>query len=122
MTRRLGKTNLGAAALALCVALAAGSDSAVEATGTNVQNSVLAAEACKTVIVKVHRKHWLRVRKTRKVHGHRVVVRLHGKIVYVHVYANYLKTERRRVCTAQTLAPMTPAPKAKPTTAPLRRR
>lgn len=50
-----------------------------------------AATECKTVIRKVHTQpHWVRVAKTRKIHGRKVVVRRHGKIVYVFVRRSYV--------------------------------
>jgi hypothetical protein len=96
------------AALMLCAAFAAGSESTVVADGTNAQNISSVIQDCRTIIVKIHARHWVWVRKIRKVHGRRVVVRRHGKIVHVHVRVSYLKAEPKRVCTATTLAP-TPA-------------
>lgn len=54
--------------------------------------------ACKRVVLKVHAKHWIWIRKTRRIHGHRVVVRRHGKIVYVHVRRGYLKHKIQQTC------------------------
>jgi hypothetical protein len=108
----LGKTRLAAqviATFALYAALAAGSDCAVQAARTDSENTAVAAQICETVIVKVHARHWVWVREVRKIHGHRVVVRRHGKVVYVRLHASYLKAKRQRVCTATTLAPMAPA-------------
>src|ERR1700676_1764907 len=90
----LGKAQLAAdvlAALALYAALAGGTAPAPLAASTSSQDTAWAAQACETVIIKVHAKHWVWVRETRKIHGHRVVVRRHGKIVYLRVHASYLK-------------------------------
>jgi hypothetical protein len=64
--------------------------------------------ACTTVIVKVPARHWVRVKLTRKVHGHRVVVRRHGKIVHIRAYVRYLKTEVRQTCPPAPIAPVSP--------------
>ncbi|HME04313.1 MAG TPA: hypothetical protein VKG38_14925, partial [Solirubrobacteraceae bacterium] len=113
----LGKTRLAAqviATLALYAALAAGSDCAVQAARTDSENTPVAAQICETVIVKVHARHWVWVREVRKIHGHRVVVRRHGKVVYVRLHATYLKAKPQQVCTATTPAPMAPAPPVPP--------
>jgi len=58
------------------------------------------ADTCTTLTVKTPAKHWVWVKETREVHGHRVVVRRHGKIVYVRVRRSYVKVTHRQVCTA----------------------
>jgi hypothetical protein len=108
----LGKARLVAqviATLALYAVLVAGSDCAVVAARTNSENTAVAAHICETVIVRVRATHWVWVREVRRIHGHRVVVRRHGKIVYVRLHASYLKAKPQKVCTATTLAPMAPA-------------
>jgi hypothetical protein len=92
------------AALSLMGGIAASSDSTVLADG-GAQGVPTASVACQTVIVKVKARRWVWKRLTRKVHGRRVVVRRHGKPVYVRVRARYLKAIRRRVCTATSVTP-----------------
>jgi hypothetical protein len=58
-----------------------------------------AAASCHTVAYKARGNHWVWQKKTRRVHGRRVVVRRHGNIVYVHVRVGYIKTRYREVCT-----------------------
>ena len=66
-----------------------------------------AATTCKTIAYKVHSKpHWIWVAKTRKVDGHTVIVRRHGKIVYVHVRVSYV-VKHKKVCAT---TPSTPTP------------
>jgi|GEM_PF-1576564 len=109
--RRRAKLKLaahGLVALAFCAALAGGSTSAL-ADGGRSASTAFAAQACESVIVKVHATHWVWVKETRKVHGHRVFVRRHGKIVRVHVRVSYLKAEPKQVCAPPTPAVLTPA-------------
>ena len=53
-----------------------------------------ASTSCKTVVVKVHAKHWVWRNERR-----------HGKVVRVHVRVSYVKREHRKVCT--TTSPTT---------------
>lgn len=69
---------------------------------------------CTTVTVKVPVRHWVRVKLTRKVHGHRVVVRRHGKVVYVRAYVRYLKNEVRKTCLPLPVAPIAPVSPVSP--------
>jgi len=109
----------GLVALACCAALVGGSSSAALATGGSSASTAFAAQACQTIIVKVHAKHWVWLKETRKVHGHRVFVRRHGKIVLVHVRVSYLKAESKQVCPPPALAILTPpSPVAPPPPAP----
>ncbi len=55
---------------------------------------------CHVVTYKVKAKHWVYVRKTERVHGHLVVVRRHGKSVYVRKLESYWRTAHREQCTA----------------------
>lgn len=84
-----------------CVVLA---DVALAGAATPVP----AAPGCTTVIAKVPARHWVRFKLTRRVHGHRVVVRRHGKIVYVRAYVRYLKTEFQLSCPPPAIAPIAP--------------
>ena len=65
---------------------------------------------CTTLLVKVPSRHWVRKKLTRKIHGRRVVVRRHGKIVYHRAYVRYLRTESRQSCTSLPLPATVPAP------------
>ena len=99
MRRRPGRAKLAArvlAALALYPAPVAGPALAVLAGGANSQNTASAAADCHTVVVKLHHKHWVWVKKRGKIHGNRAVVRRHGKIVYVRVHRRYLRARWRR--------------------------
>jgi hypothetical protein len=88
--------------LALCLVVAAGAGLGGAASRGAAKNASV-ARVCKTVKVNGHRRHW--VPKTRKVHGHRVVVRRHGKIVYVRVRAGTRRALRKRVCRATPAVP-----------------
>jgi hypothetical protein len=57
-----------------------------------------ASTSCKTIVVKVHAKHWVWRNERR-----------HGKVVRVHVRVSYVKTEHRKVCatTSPTTTPTT---------------
>src|SRR2546421_5232285 len=95
-------------AFALGAALAAGSGSVDIAHGQSAPGVSSAAQSCHIVIVKHRAKRWVWVRKTRKVHGRRVVVRRHGRIVHVRIRVRYWKFERRRICEATPVAPVAP--------------
>ncbi|MFI4977304.1 MAG: hypothetical protein ACHQC8_01280, partial [Solirubrobacterales bacterium] len=110
MRRRL-KVNAamnGLAALMLGGALVAGSNSAALADTAGTANAASADQVCTSVIVKVRAKHWVWVKETRKIHGRRVFVRRHGKIVLRHVRVSYLRAEPEQLCTVTTLAALTP--------------
>jgi hypothetical protein len=72
---------------------------------------VSATQACHTVVVKVktRRKHWVWAKKMRRIRGHRVVVRRHGKVVYVHLHVRYVIARVEQVCAPTTLVSV-PAP------------
>jgi hypothetical protein len=73
-----------------------------------------AAASCPTIAYKVTAKRWVRVKKTKRVHGRLVVVRRHGKIVYVRKLESYLKTLHREVCPATVPSAPTPPEPVKP--------
>jgi hypothetical protein len=99
-----GRRRAGAlAALSLIAAVAVPSDSGVGANVTSAPTNL----ACRAVTAKVKARHWVWVRLTRKVHGRRVLVRRHGKPVYVHVRTRYLKSVHRRHCTTTSTLPFT---------------
>jgi hypothetical protein len=98
----------GLAALALYGALVAGSHSSALAAGGSTASTASADQVCTSVIVKVRAKHWVWLKETRKIHGRRVFVRRHGKIVLVHVRVSYLKAEPEQLCTVPPLAALTP--------------
>src|SRR5439155_21917756 len=97
-------------AFALGAALAAGSGPVDVAHADSARGVSSAVQSCHTVIVKVRAKRWVWVRKTRKIHGRRVVVRRHGRIVHVRIRVSYRKSVRRRICApVAPVAPITPA-------------
>lgn len=69
---------------------------------------------CTTQTVKAQAVRWVRVEKTRKVHGHRVVVRRNGRVVYVHKLEHYT-----RITHPQTCVPSPTEPPRPPTETPL---
>jgi hypothetical protein len=110
MGRRL-KVNMplvSLAALLLGCALIAGFNSAARADGTGTASAMSPGQVCTIVIVKVRARHWVWLKETRKIHGHRVFVRRHGKVVLVHVRVSYLRAEPTQVCTVTPLAALTP--------------
>jgi hypothetical protein len=113
MRRRL-KVNTamtGLAALMLYGTLAAGSPAASLADA----GSPAAGSVCQAVTVKVRATHWVWLKETRKVHGRRVFVRRHGKIVLRHVRVSYLKAETEQVCPPPSSAVLTPPSPVAPT-------
>jgi hypothetical protein len=107
MGRRL-KVNTamnGLAAVALYCALAAGSHAVALAETTSAGPG---SQVCQNLTIKVRAKHWVWLKETRKIHGHRVFVRRHGKIVLRHVRVSYFKVEPERLCTVTPLATLIP--------------
>jgi DNA-binding beta-propeller fold protein YncE len=92
--------------LVLVAALGAGSGSTIQAAGGQSGAVSSAPPGCTTVTVKVHARHWVRVKLRHKVRGRRLLVIRHGKVVYIRVRVRYLKLERQQVCSAVTPAPM----------------
>jgi hypothetical protein len=107
---------LGAMLMALSLSQSATTDAATASSPPAV---------CHTVIVKVHARHWVWTKKTHRIHGHRVLARRHGKIVYVRVRVGYTRHKATRVCTGVvsvlgSSASATPsAPPLAPTPSPL---
>jgi hypothetical protein len=100
-----------AVALAPCCALAGGTNAA----GLPIVPAVPAASAsCHTVVAKVRAKRWAWVRRTRRVHGHRVLMRRHGKPVYARVRVSYFKKRLQSVCADPTTMPAVLPPAADP--------
>ncbi len=81
-------------------------------SSASLQTPVAGDRRCSISIVKVHAKRWAWVRKTRRVHGHRVVVRRHGKTVYLHVRVEFLTHKSQRVCRAALPGPAPETPTA----------
>jgi hypothetical protein len=107
MRRRL-KVNTamnGLAVLMLSGALSAGSPAGALADAGSPGTG---SQVCQSVIVKVRATHWVWLKETRKIHGRRVFVRRHGKIVRRHVRVSYFRAEPERLCTVTTLAALTP--------------
>jgi sugar lactone lactonase YvrE len=98
----------GLAGSVFCSALLAASYSAAPAIAAGTARAASAAPACTTVIAKVRATHWVWLKETRKIHGRRVYVRRHGKIVRRHVRVRYLKAEPELLCTTPALAALTP--------------
>jgi hypothetical protein len=98
----------GLAASVFCCALLFASYSAAPAIAAGTARAASAAPACTSVIAKVRAKHWVWVKETRKIHGRRVYIRRHGKIVLRHVRVSYLKAEPELLCTTPALAALTP--------------
>ena len=105
-------------ALVLLVALVAGSDSMSVVAGGASQSAASPGQLCATVTVRVHARHWVRIKESHKVRGRRVPVIRHGKVVYIRVRVRYVKLERKQVCSAASAAgspvapsvPLLPAP------------
>jgi hypothetical protein len=107
------------AAVAFLAAVVLGSAgclaAAAAAAPASAQGAVAPAQECHTVKVKRRVKRWVWVPKTFKRHGHRAVVRAHGKIVYVHVRVWRKRTRTRFLCTPSSSelvaapAPLAPA-------------
>src|SRR3984893_8063441 len=107
MRRRL-KVNTavnGLAVLMLSGVLSAGSPAGALA---DAGSSGTGSQVCQSVVVKVRATHWVWLKETRKIHGRRVFVRRHGKIVRRHVRVSYFRLEPERLCTVTTLAALTP--------------
>jgi DNA-binding beta-propeller fold protein YncE len=77
---------------------------------TDLANAATTPVVCRAVIVKVHAKRWVWVKKTRRIHGHRIVVRRHGKVVYSRVRRGYLRHKTQQICQAAASAPGTLVP------------
>jgi hypothetical protein len=68
-----------------------------------------AAASCPTVAYKVTAKRWVRVKKTKRVHGRLVVVRRDGRVVYVRKLERYTRTLHREVCATRPSPGSAPA-------------
>jgi hypothetical protein len=92
------RTYSRAARRALVVGAMLVSLSVAQAWTTDRANAIGPPVVCRPVIVKAHAKRWVWVRKTQRIHGHRVVVRRHGKVVYTRVRRGYLKHKTQQIC------------------------
>ncbi|HWX74438.1 MAG TPA: hypothetical protein VNZ05_03975 [Solirubrobacteraceae bacterium] len=85
-----------ALALAVCCLLA-WAGGVLPAAGSQAGPAVA---SCPYAFVKVRATRWAWVRRTRRVHGHRVIVRRHGKPVFVRARVHYFKRKLEPVCSA----------------------
>jgi DNA-binding beta-propeller fold protein YncE len=92
---------------------------AVVAAGSAHAAGAASASDCTQVATHTYAWHYVRARKTRRVHGHLVVVRRHGHIVYVRVRKRFLTTSTETVCVPAAVIPapaaVVPVPAAAPT-------
>jgi hypothetical protein len=94
----------------LAVLVLCGPPAESAAAGAAVQSATVAPvdPACHEVVTMVHAKRWAWVRKMHRVHGRRVPVRRHGKIVYVRARVSYLKRAVQQTCAASVAGPLSP--------------
>jgi hypothetical protein len=85
-------------ALASCQAMAAGQGLAAADTSPTLAAPII-GQQCRTVMVKKRVRRWVTVARTRKVHGHRIVVRVRGKVVHRRVRVWRAKTVAQVACT-----------------------
>src|SRR5436190_12687856 len=89
------------AGLVLGLALAASPGAATAAAasaGAPLPASAPPGLPCHTVTERKRVRRWARVKKKRRIHGRRVVVRRHGKIVYVRARVWRRRTVTRAIC------------------------
>src|SRR3954469_6810870 len=101
------------AAFALSAALSPSASATTSSAGPTAGTA--ASQQCHVVRVSKRVRRWAWVPKKRRVHGHRVVVRRHGRIVYIRARVWRRRTLKRVVCTtvpAFTLPPSSLAPPA----------
>jgi DNA-binding beta-propeller fold protein YncE len=72
------------------------------------------APGCTQVVTHTYAWRWMRVRKTRRVHGHVVVVRRHGRVVYVRVHRRVPRTVIGSVCPPAVSSSAAPSPLPSP--------
>ena len=97
-------------AFALLLVQAQGSGAA--AARLSHRSDALASEHCQIVKAKKRVRRWAWVPKVRRVHGHRIVIRRHGKVVYVHVRVWRTRTMVRVVCGSAPALAVPPAPQS----------
>src|SRR5438128_1630741 len=97
-------------AFALLLVQAQGSGAA--AARLSHRSDALASENCQIVKAKKRVRRWAWVPKVRRVHGHRIVIRRHGKVVYVHVRVWRTRTMVRVVCGSAPALAVPPAPQS----------
>src|SRR5207302_6736768 len=69
-------------------------------------------QQCQTVKVKKRVRRWVWVPQTRTVHGRRLVVGMHGKVVYVRARVWRTKTVAQLACTPAAPVPVPASPPA----------
>src|SRR5256885_964392 len=82
MEKEPRKLAIALAALACSLALSPGASASL--TSASQQAAPLANQQCHAALIKKRVRRWAWIPERRRIHGHRVVVRRHGRIVYVH--------------------------------------
>src|SRR6266480_4277677 len=106
------------AALACSLALSAGA-SASPLTSASQQAAPLANQQCHAALIKKRVRRWAGIPEKRRIHGHRVVVRRHGRIVYVHARVWRIRTVVQVVCSPALSGGLPPQPLTSLAPAPL---
>src|SRR5438132_3184963 len=96
------------AALACSLALSPGASASPATAGQ--QAAPLTNQQCGATHTKKRVRRWAWIPKRRTVHGHRVVVRRHGRIVYVHARVWRTRAAVQVLCSAQSSVGLPPAP------------
>jgi WD40 repeat protein len=107
MKTKMGLAKRGACFLAVLLfsgMLAAQSDSTVLAGSRPSPRIGGTVTICSTVTLKVRAGHWIWVPKKRRVNGRQLIVRRHGRIVYVRVHAAYRRAKDGIRCISDLLA------------------
>src|SRR5436190_23931152 len=98
------------AAFALGAALPPSAGAATSSVGPTAGTAT--SQQCHTVRVSKRVRRWAWVPKKRRVHGHRVVVRRHGRIVYIRARVWLKRTLKRIVCRTVSAVTLPPPPLA----------
>jgi hypothetical protein len=83
------------AMLVVCATIAAASSPPAPVASAPASS---AAQACRTVVHRIHVRRWVWRHATRRVHGHRVIVMRHGKVLRRHVRVSFFKRRLQTVC------------------------
>src|SRR4051812_19981308 len=100
------------AAFALSAALSPSASATTSSAGPTAGTA--ASQQCHVLRVSKRVRRWAWVPKKRRVHGHRVVVRRHGRIVYIRARVWRKRTLKRVVCTTVPAFTLAPSPLAPP--------
>jgi hypothetical protein len=107
MTKKFGVATRGAcflAGLLFSCMLAARSDSSVLAGSRPSPGIGATVTICSSVTLNVPARHWIWVPKKHWVNGRRLIVRRHGRIVYIHVHTAYRRAKAGIRCVSDPVA------------------